>query len=178
MKTLRIKNKMPMLRGSYTLTKLKKKPEWIPVRAWLWMFKKGLLNWAIIGQTQHENKIMLDTNYGMQLFFQHLGGLDTYPLELDNASIGTGTTAPTDTDHDLETAVVENIVRATVEIGLDYVLTEWFITDDELPDGTYNEFGLKCGTQLFCRSIISPAHTKAANEDTLIQYTISGDNAI
>lgn len=178
MQPLPIKNKMPMLKGSYTLTKLVKKPRWISVRAWLVMFKLGLLNWAIIRQTKHENKIMLDTNYGMQLFFQHLGGLDTYPLELSSAAIGTGTTAPTDTDHALETPVLTGIPRATVDIGLDYVLTEWFITDDELANGTYNEFGLYCGTQLFCRSIISPAHSKASNEDTLIQYTISGDNAI
>ena len=120
---------------------------------------------------------MFSLNYGVNLFLRHLGGDDTYPLELTFAAIGTGTTAPTDADTGLQTPVLSNVPRATIEFtAVDQISTEWFMTNDELANGTYNEFGLFTGTQIFCRSIISPAHTKASNEDTLVEYIINAGN--
>lgn len=164
--------------GRYQITTLRAKPRWIPVSLWLKLYHMGLLDFMVIRKSPViKNLVVFNQDNGVNLFIQHLGGVDTYPLELDNASIGTGSTAPTDADTDLETPVLEDIIRATVDINVTDLVTEWFMTDDELPNGTYNEFGLKCGTQLFCRSIISPSHTKASGEDTLVEYTITGNNS-
>lgn len=177
-KTRKIKSKIKPLKGEYILTVLKAKPTWFPRKIWLKLLKMGLLNFMIKRQTKHKNLIVFNTNNGMNLIIRRLGGDDTYDIQIDNASIGTGTTAPTDNDTDLETPVLEDIEKADTTFALESVMTEWFITDSELPDDDYSEFGLKCGTQLFCRSLIDPVHTKEANEDTLIQYTISADNSI
>lgn len=123
------------------------------------------------------NLVVFNTDHGAQLILQHLAGDTTYPLNLDNASIGTGTTAAADTDTDLETPEVEDIPRVLVEINTDNIYTEWFIPSDELPNDTYTEFGLFAGTQLFARSIISPSFTKGNNEDALVEYTIYAGNA-
>lgn len=166
------------LRGEYEVIKLRAMPRWMPRSIWLWMWRHGLLNSLVISRSgKISNLIMLGTNTGLNLLVQHLHGTTTFPLVIDNASIGTGTTTPTGADTDLETPVLENIVRAIGELqGVDTLYTEWFITDDELTNGTYNEFGLFCGAQIFCRSIISPAHVKGSGEDTLIPYTIIADN--
>lgn len=150
----------------------------IPKKLYAFIHKSGLSGGPLRVSPEIKNLIVLNDSHGLNLFLQHLGGNDLYPLNLDNASIGSGTNAPDDLDTDLQTPVVENIIRATVDINTDNIVTEWFITNDELPNGTYNEFGLFCGTQLFCRSIIDPAHTKASNEDTLIEYTITAENTI
>lgn len=169
---------MPALHGQYRITKLRAKPRWIPVSIWLKLYHAGLLNFMVISRSPYiKNRIMLSLNYGMNLFFRHLGGDDTYPLELNFAAIGTGTNPAADGDTGLQTPVLSNIPRATVDFtDVDILTTEWFITNDELANGTYNEFGLFCGTRIFCRSIISPAHSKASNEDTLVEYIINGGN--
>lgn len=164
-------------KGKYRVVTLRAKPSWVPVKAWLWLYHKGLLGgWVKNISPVIENHIVLNSNHGLALIFQHFAGITTYPLELDLAAIGTGSTAPVDGDTALETPVLTGILRATLDVDLDNIVTEWFITDDELANGTYNEFALYMGTQMFCRSIISPSHTKNSNEDTLIEYTVSGTN--
>lgn len=161
-------------KGRYKIVTLYKKPWWIISPAWLWAYRKGLLNsWVKDISPWHSNLIMLGTNTGLNLVLQHLSGDTTFPLEVDNASLGTGTTAPTSSDTNLETPVLEDIVRAIGELSAtDTFYSEWFVTDDELPDGTYNEIGLFSGVKIFARSIISPSHTKGAGEDTLFVYEI------
>lgn len=160
-------------KGEYNIVKIKATFRWLPRKIWFWLYDHGFLNHRIISRTSYSNLIVANENNGLNLIFQALGGYTVYPIELDNASIGTGTTPPDADDTDLETPVVQNIVRARRTVGIDNIVTEWFLSNDELPNGTYNEFALKCGTQLFARSIISPAHTKGDLEDTLFEYTIS-----
>lgn len=175
MKTLRSKSTFEF-KGSYVIRRFKALPAWIPNWLKFRMHKLGLTK--ELGRSPLiENLIVLNQDNGLNLFMQHLFGDDFYPLELDNASIGTGTTDPASDDTDLETPVTTGILRATGELtDIDTLVTEWFISNDELPNGTYTEFALKCGTQLFCRSIISPSHTKSDNEDTLMEYTIVASN--
>ena len=123
------------------------------------------------------NLIMLGTNTGLNIVLQQLGGETAYPIAIDSASIGTGATAPTDADTDLIAAVVEDIPKATTTITTSTLVIEFFITNDELTDGDYKEFGLFCGTQIFARSIITPTYTKASNEDTLVEYQINATNS-
>lgn len=123
------------------------------------------------------NLIMLGTNTGLNIVLQQLGGQTAYPIAIDSASIGTDNTAPTDADTDLIAPVVKDIPKATTTISTNTLVIEFFITNDELTDGDYKEFGLYCGTQIFARSIITPTYSKAANEDTLVEYTITATNS-
>lgn len=176
MKNMALKSNF-IFSGQYQIVSLKAKPKWFPRTIWLYLFHAGLLKFMVLRRSPMiKNLVVFNQDHGVNLFLQHLAGDTTYPLELDNASIGTGTTPPDDADEDLETPVLEDIIRATLDLSINTLVTEWFMTDGELANGTYTEFGLKCGTQLFCRSLITPSHTKASGEDTLIQYTISGNN--
>lgn len=168
------------VRGRYQIITLNPKPKWMPERVWLALRRKGLINDQIKSVSPvHENLIMLAQDVGLNLIMQHLSGDTSYPLEINFAAIGTGTTAPASDDTTLESTSVANIPRAIGELtDVDTYYTEWFITNDELPNGEYTEFGLFCGAQLFARSLIqSPTHTKADNEDTLIVYSITCANS-
>lgn len=165
--------------GKYRIITLRAKPSWIPVSVWLKLYHLGLLGaWVKRISPVIQNKIVFNTNNGLNIVMQHLSGDDTYPLHIDTASIGTGEAAPSDSDTSLEVPIVAGIPRATMELSLDTLTTEWFITNDELPNGTYTEFGLHCGTQFFARSLIDPSHSKASNEDTLVEYIISAANTL
>jgi hypothetical protein len=168
------------LHGEYRILAMTPKPKWFPLGLWLWMRRHGMLTWAIRSTSRaRRNLVVLSANAGLGIVMQHLYGTTTYPLELTTAAIGTGNTAPADGDTALETPVVTGILRAVGELTDPATLyTEWFITNDELPNGEYKEFGLYAGTQLFTRALIeSPTHTKADNEDTLIVYTVTASNA-
>ena len=122
----------------------------------------------------HKNKVVSNTNHGLNLVLQHLAGTSTYVLEITQAKIGSGSTAVTDNDTDLETSLVSNIVVSTVTETTTSELTfEFFMTDSELAETTYNEFGIFCTDQLFARSIISPGYAKSIGEDTKVEYVIN-----
>lgn len=124
-----------------------------------------------------KNKIMLGTDTGVNLLLQRLGNILTYDCIITTAEIGTGTTAPTSADTNLQTPVVTGIAPAgPANYSSGSIILSFFIPSGSLANGTYNEFGLRCGTQLFARSIISPAYTKGTNQDTTVEYTISGTN--
>ena len=169
------------MRGRYEILSLEPKPAWMPMEQWLQLARTGEPGDGVVKRRSgtYKNLIMLADDVGLNLFIQHMNGDTTFPLNIDNASIGTGTTAPVSADTDLETPVLENIPRAIGEVtAANTWYSEWFITNDELPNGEYTEFGLKAGTQLFARSLIaSPTHTKEDNEDTLIVYTITVANS-
>lgn len=119
------------------------------------------------------NLIMNGTNTGVRLIAQHLAGDDTYPLEITSCGIGTGNTAPTDADTDLQTPVLYKDGVADTTITGNVVLLSFFLNALELANGTYNEFIIKAGTRLFARSLISPALTKGTNEDITVEYEIT-----
>jgi len=120
-----------------------------------------------------KNLVVNNANNGVNLIAQRLIGLTTYDIEITQAKIGTGTTPPTDADTDLETPVTSNIPRATQIVSpTNLAVITFFIPDVDLPNGTYNEFGLFCGNQLFARSLILPSYTKASAEDTTVEYSL------
>lgn len=123
-----------------------------------------------------DNLVMNGVDTGVNILLKTLIGTIT-ANEITSASIGTGTTAPTDSDTNLQTPVTTDIPRATQSISPTNVLTIlFFIPDGDLPNGTYNEFGLFCETQIFSRSIISPAYVKSSTEDTIVEYQITINN--
>lgn len=124
-----------------------------------------------------KNLIMLGTDTGVNILLQNLANITTYSPIITSAEIGTGTTAPTNSDTNLQTPVTTGILVASSSVSSGSILLSFFIPSGSLANGTYNEFGLRCGTQLFARSIITPAYTKGSNQDTTIEYTINGTNS-
>ena len=167
------------LSGSYRIVTLRSKPGWVPQKIWMKLYHAGLLKpWIKNISPVYHNLIMMDTDVGLNLVMRQLAGDTRYPLEIDSAGIGTGSTAPSSSDTNLEAPVVVGIVKSTGELtDVSTLFTEWFFTNDDLPDGTYTELALFCGTRIWCRSIISPSHTKGPSEDTLFEYSITCANS-
>jgi len=111
--------------------------------------------------------------YGRNILLRQMSGDTTYPLQIDSAKIGTGTTAPVDSDTDLETIVLSGISVASTNLSNDQCEFDFFMTDAQLANGTYKEFGLFMNGRLFARSLVSPVHTKSANEDTTVSYVVT-----
>lgn len=121
----------------------------------------------------HCNRIVSSDGHGRNLLIRQLVGNGEYGIQIDSAKIGTGTTAPVDGDTDLETAVLSSISVADSTVANDVVTIDFFIPDQDLTNDTYTEFGLFIGAQLFSRALISPVHSKSANEDTTISYELT-----
>ncbi len=121
-----------------------------------------------------DNLIVINDNpSGLYILFSRMLGSKTHDIEITSAGIGTSTDAPAITDTDLKEAVLKNIPHAQrSRIADDEISLEYFISDSELADDTYNEFGLYCGNKLFARSIISPAFIKSSGQDFSLEYTI------
>jgi hypothetical protein len=133
---------------------------------------------SITGELKREtpwikNKIVSSSNHGLNLFCQHLIGFTVYPLEITQAKIGTGSTAPALGDTDLETPVLSGILRSNQLVTNNVTSLEFFISDSDLANGTYTEFGIFAGSQLFARAIISPSFTKASNENVSCEYELT-----
>lgn len=124
-----------------------------------------------------ENLIMLGTNTGVNLLLGRLANVLTYDVIITSAEIGTGTTTPANSDTALVTPVLTGITVATSVVSSGSILLTFFIPSGSLANGTYKEFLLRCGTQAFARSLITPNYTKGTNQDTTIEYTITGANS-
>lgn len=120
------------------------------------------------------NKIVSSSGYGRNLILRELSGDNTYGIEIDSADIGTGSTAPVDGNTALETPTVTGVDIANAVLTAHNELTlSIFMSDTTLANGTYTEFGLKIGTQLFSRIIISPSYSKSSGEDSVFTYVIT-----
>lgn len=119
------------------------------------------------------NKVVMGSGYGRNLIVRKLAGDNTYGIEIDSASIGDSNTAAADGQTDLVNPLVEDI-PITNKVAVDDDLTvDVFVADGNLPDDTYEEFGLFVGGRLFCRVVISPAYSKGVGENTLFTYTLA-----
>lgn len=119
------------------------------------------------------NKVVMSSGYGRNLIARRLAGDATYDIEIDSASIGDDNTAAADAQTDLISPLVEDIPITNSTAVDDVVTVDVFVADANLPDDTYEEFGLFCDGRLFARVVISPAYTKATGEDTLFTYELT-----
>lgn len=124
----------------------------------------------------NHNLVVNGTATGVNLIARLLGNDSTYPLPITKCKIGTGTTAPTNSDTDIEAGGVTKSTVADQVVSGNVVTLSFFYTSAELPNGTYTEFAIFCVNQLFARSIISPSYTKGTNEDTTVEYEIQVSN--
>lgn len=99
-------------------------------------------------------------------------------IQIDSGEIGTGSTAVTAGDTDLETPSVTGItVESTSRSGA-VVTYSFYLTDAQLADGTYREFGLRIGSTLFSRVLFDIPYTKASGTDTRIDYVVTASAVI
>lgn len=122
------------------------------------------------------NLVMDGTNTGIGLITRRMTGSTTYDIQITTAEIGTGNTAPADGDTALVTPVLTGIVRSNQSYTSNTCHIEFFIPNTDLANGTYKEFLLRCGTQAFARSLITPNFTKGSNVDTGIEYNFTLTN--
>lgn len=119
------------------------------------------------------NRVVSSDGYGRNLIIRQLAGITTYPLEIDSISLGDDATTPADNNTGLLNELVADIPLTAVTVTNNVLEIRAFVTDDNLPDGTYRELGVYCGTRLFARILIGPEYTKAPGEDTLFTYTLT-----
>lgn len=132
------------------------------------------INGQIINETDWIKNLIVSSNtHGLNLIARALTGNTTHPLEITQLKIGTGTDTPDTSDTDLQTPSVSGIIRSNQSFSNNIAQLEFFISSDDLPDGTYTELGIFATNQLFARSIITPNYTKAPNEDTSIVYQLT-----
>jgi hypothetical protein len=130
---------------------------------------------------RNSNLIVSSANHGRNIIAQQLGGITTYALPITYAEMGSGSTAPANSDTALTTSVARQSADA-VTVANNVVDIQFFFSDSALPNGTYNEFGTFCGGtatlgsgQLFNHALFSPSYVKTSGEDTTIdvEFTIN-----
>lgn len=162
--------------GRYRFTRYHRLP--LPAFIRRWLFRHGLLEWARIGASGwNKNTVTAASGHGLNIITRRLCNDTTYDIVITEGKIGTGTTPPSTADTDLETSVVDSLSVANQSASGATATLEFFLPDAELPDGSYTEFGIFAGTQLFARSVVNPAYTKSANDDTSVEYEIAFANA-
>lgn len=133
-------------------------------------FRQGKLAFE---STPLPNKVVSGNGgYGRNLLVRALAGDGTYPVKIDTVRLGDDDTTPTDADTDLGNVLVSDIPITNMTAADNVLNVDVFVTDANLPDDTYEEFGLFCAGRLFARIIIDPAYTKEAGDDTLFTYTL------
>lgn len=127
----------------------------------------------VVGKTDWiHNLVMQGVSNGTGIIARQLISDTTYPIPITSASIGTSATAPTIADTGLIASVLSGIIIRTKSATANTISLSFFISDAELANGTYREFGLFCGARLFARSLISPVYTKSTGQDAIITYEI------
>jgi hypothetical protein len=129
------------------------------------------------------NLIMGSSGYGLDIIIQRLVGINTYSLNILYGEIGTGTTTPTLGDTALTTPTNRAAVGYQQDYGSTDAIVQFFFSDSQLSNTTYNEFGTFIdGTttigsgRIFNHALISGGYTKVAGQDSSVQVDISLTN--
>ncbi|MCP6719747.1 MAG: hypothetical protein KJI72_00255 [Patescibacteria group bacterium] len=127
------------------------------------------------------NLVVSSSDHGRNLIAQRLAGTNTYTLNITHGEIGTGTATPLNNDTALQTPTLRK-AKTLESVSNNIVTIQFFMSDAELADGTYNEFGTfvdgsaTIGTgQLFNRALFATPYIKASGEDTTVEveFTIT-----
>jgi len=121
-----------------------------------------------------KNLVPKNSNSGVNLLVDAI--TDGKDIQIDEGKIGTDNTAPSDSDTDLGSVSVSGITVQSTSITTNTVTFSFFLTDSQLSNGTYEEFGLFESGNLFARSLFDSSYTKGTNEDTRIDHKITFNN--
>jgi hypothetical protein len=115
---------------------------------------------------------------------KHLAGISSYSLAITHGELGTGNTAPAESDTALTTAADRQTITLLTVSASNQITAQFFWADAELANATYREFGMfAAGTnltlgngQLFNHALLSPVYTKATAEDTTVEAIVTINN--
>ena len=119
------------------------------------------------------NKFVSSSGYGRNLLLRHMAGDDALPIELTSVALGDGSTAAADGDTALGNELIDDIPLTNISVANNVLSLDAFVSDANLPDDTYAEFGVFATDRLMARVVIDPTYTKATGEDTLFSYELT-----
>jgi hypothetical protein len=133
---------------------------------------------SAIGKIKHRQKesnlVVQNSNAGVNLLVDAIR--DGKSIQIDEGQIGKDNTSPTDSDTGLGNAIVTGESVQSTDGTVNTVTFSFFITDEQLPDDTYEEFGLFTNGNLFARSLFDSSYTKGGNTDTRVNHKITFNN--
>jgi hypothetical protein len=130
------------------------------------------------------NLVMDSPGYGLDLIIQRLVGINTYSLNLAYIELGTGTATPTVNDTALTTPSIRLPVSFQQDYGATDAIVQAYVSDANLPNGTYTEVGAfvdgsaTVGSgQIFNHSLLSSSYSKVSGQDTTLNVDINITNS-
>jgi hypothetical protein len=130
------------------------------------------------------NLVMDSPGYGLDLIIQRLVGINTYSLNLSYIELGTGTATPTVNDTALTTPVIRLPVSFQQDYGTTDAIVQAYVSDANLPNGTYTEVGAfvdgstTIGSgQIFNHSLLSSSYIKVNGQDSTVQVDVNITNS-
>lgn len=135
----------------------------------------SLENGKVVWESPVMHNLILDGFWS--LLIAHMNGDDSNPLEVTSLELGSGNTPVTPADTELDTMTVDAIPPSRITPSAKATLYEFYVVDAEMPNGTYRELGLRCGSILATRALFTTPYVKAAGRDTIIRYTPSFESA-
>lgn len=125
-----------------------------------------------------ENTVTDEDGRGKNLHARLLTGDENILPKITAAKIGTGNTAPTDSDSDLESPTfTTTFIADSGVVGTNTASFSFFITDSEIPDDTYPEFGIftppSNDRRLYARALFDEPVDKSSGQSVRVEYDIT-----
>ena len=133
-----------------------------------------LKNGKEIDQSDWYDNLIVDS--GLELITKAIA--DGTPIKVDSAEIGNSGTAVSASDTNLNSPILTGIIVESAVISGKQVTFSFFLTDNELADGVYREFGLRVGSTLFSHVLFKNPYTKATGVDTRIDYVVTSSAVV
>lgn len=133
-----------------------------------------------------ENLVVDNDGSGLQMLLDKITGESANPV-LSYIRLGTGTSSPTDSDSSLETPETNGGTDDDGYHDITFIqdngnqrILEIFMSDQSLPDGTYEEIGLFFQKgEMYARALFTNSGSsfqKSSGEDKQINYQINFSN--
>lgn len=137
--------------------------------------KKAGTNEILRTTEWYKNLVVSGANTGRNIIIQRLARNNNYSLNITHGEIGTGQITPQNSDTGLNTPIARGIVTEAIP-DVSSVKFQFFMSDSQLPNGTYYEFGtfidgnsaLGSG-QLFNHALFGTPYQKNSGEDTTVE---------
>ena len=121
-----------------------------------------------------DNVVLRGMNTGIGVILNGL--ISPLPIEVTTVALGDGTTPASENDTGLENEIAEAQIAYRERQAVDTVLLQFFFNNQELPNGTYTELGLKVGSKFLTRALFTAPYEKEEGTDTIVEYLLIGDN--
>lgn len=139
-------------------------------------------------EVEQHNLIVDSSNYGIDILVQYLisayNGSFNFPLGIAWGEIGTGNTAPANTDIALTTPTNRAPVSYAFDNGLNTASLQFFFPDATLANGTYYECGSFIGGSstigtgnMFNHALFASGYSKSAGTDSTLEIDIAFSNS-